>query len=195
MPTVTLLADVMPSLLPMTGRSPGVHISNIIHHLCVKLKHYVPSDAPNLAQWELGNAWEWAVIERYCRHDPSRYHRLGELEFDGLFGTPDMVDLVDDAVHEFKCTWMSVKWQPGSKKFWKYERQAMSYCHMLGWTKARLEVMFVAGNYIKADAERFAKYRKWEYNFTKDELKRNWQMLKRHEKETAEEMAATNGGN
>src|SRR5688500_6103953 len=123
MPTVELVSSVMPQLLPMEGRSPGIHVSEIIHNLYVRLKHYDPREEVNQAQFELGNAWEWAIIARHERHDPKRFLRLGELELDGLYGTPDLGDVVEDAIREFKATWLSVKWGPGSKKFWMYETQ------------------------------------------------------------------------
>lgn len=166
----------MPDLLPMQGRSEGVHISDIIKDLCVRLGHY--SDEIELTStWaQLGCALEDTVATRYERHFPDRYERPGELERDGLFGTPDLLDLEDGAIEEIKLSWMSAAHLPTSDKFWRYWVQVKAYCHMWGTPLCRLHVCHINGEYKQAGPI----YRVWERTWTEQELERNWTMLLKH---------------
>jgi hypothetical protein len=107
---------------------------------------------------------------------PDRYMQCEELEVDGLFGTPDLIEPDAETLHEFKATWMSAKNGPGSQKFWKYETQAGAYTHMLGWRRALLHVAFVNGGYEWVRGGE-PKWRTWEYVFAPHELRANWGML------------------
>lgn len=191
---IVLLLEGMPELLPMRGRSKGLHVSHVIHDMCIRMGHYQERDDSdrNQAQLELGNAVEHALIERYMLHsqddEPDRYVRPGELEKDGMFGTPDLVDFYDSAINEFKLTWMSAKQQPDGMKFWKYWTQVKAYCYMMDWLIGRLHVMFVNGYYPGKDTVGFGYspiYRLYEHRFTRPELERNWLNLQQH----AESMA------
>lgn len=190
---IKLIADKMPNILPMTGRShDGIHVSEVIHDLCVRLGHYTPRDDEewNQAQLELGNAFERSIIDRLEEHSKGRYFKPGELELDNIYGTPDLIDVTDEAVHEMKCTWASSRHQYDHEgpKLWKYWLQLRSYCHMLGWTTGRLHVMFVNGGYTY-DKGSGPEYRCWEQKFTKKELEQNWNMIRRR----AEDLAVTKG--
>lgn len=186
MSNIRLIREGVPNLLPMTNRSPGKHVSHIIHSLCVNLGHYVPDDAPNTVRFELGNALEHAVIDRYTLDDPDRYIRPGEFEVDGVHGTPDLLDLYDEAVEECKLTWLSTKHEVDSQKFWHYWVQLRAYCYMVGltmgdgWSIGRLHVCFVNGNYKYGDDGSGPVYKVWECRFTKEELEKNWRMLLKH---------------
>lgn len=175
MPDITLLSSEMPVLLPMQGRSEGIHVSSVIHDLCIRMGMYEERD-PNIALFEVGNALEWAMIERRHRHDPERYIIPGELEKEGVFGHPDLVDIDVDVIEEIKATWMSVRHGPESEKFWKYERQMMSYCWMWETVKSVLNVTFVNGDYKGSGPQ----HREWGYEWKESELAENWQMIKRH---------------
>jgi hypothetical protein len=164
----------------MLNRSPGIHVSHVIHKLCVSLGHYVPDDEPNKVKWELGNALEHAIVERYALHDPDRWIRPGELVLDDVYGTPDLLDLYDEAVEECKCTWLSTKHEVTGQKFWHYWVQVKAYCKMMGWTVGRLHVCFVNGNYKRGDDESGPVYRVWEQRFTQKELDDTWSMLLKH---------------
>jgi hypothetical protein len=132
---VTLLSARFPDLLPMRGRSPGVHVSDVIRGICVRLGYFDEHKDLSTAWAQLGQAHEQAIINRLTRHYPGRYEIPGELECDGLYLTPDLVDLnptdysdfdvpptatdlavmEEDrvAVEEVKLSWMSAKWVPG----------------------------------------------------------------------------------
>lgn len=176
---ITLVRDGMPDLLPMQGRSPGIHISQIIRYLCIRLGHFEDrgEEAWNQAQLELGNAFEHAIVERYALNDPDRYVRPGELERDKLFGSPDLLDIIEETVDELKCTWMSsMKHDVEGEKFWRYWVQIKAYCYMMGWSVGRLHVLFVNGDYRNSGPV----YRVWRQEFTQQELWENWQMLLSH---------------
>lgn len=178
MPTIELVRDTAPTLLPMMGRSKGDHVSTLIFELCVELGYIKLDDEEevNQARFELGNAWEFAIINRFQLEHPNDYLQTEELQLGSIFGTPDLVNMPKRAVNEFKASWMSAKNGPGSDKFWKFERQIMAYCHMLGWRLAYLHVAFVNGEY---EFYRWGapKWRTWRYKFTTQELEMNWKML------------------
>ena len=78
--------STFPDLLPMTGRSSGIHISDVIQRL-----KYIDSPPPTNAQlgrMQLGCALEWAIVHRY-RVDNPELSPGYELEEDGIYGTFD----------------------------------------------------------------------------------------------------------
>jgi hypothetical protein len=132
---------------------------------------------------QLGCALEDTLISRYMAHYPDRYLRIGEIERDNLFGTPDLIDLNDGGVEEYKLSWMSLKHGPGSEKFWKYEVQLKSYCYMLDSSIGRLHVCYVNGDYKWSKGpESGVVYRVWEYHFTPQQLEENWKMMQTNAK-------------
>lgn len=158
------------------NRSPGPHVSSIIHHICLTLGHYdetEEADKPaGLARMSVGSLFEYALIQNFL-HD---HHHLdiGELEKDGIFGTPDLVDNDSWAIEEIKCTWMSSNHDPDSTKFWRYWVQVKAYCSMLNTRTGRLRVLHLNGDYGDSGPV----FRAWEQQFTREELAENWAMLK-----------------
>ncbi len=180
MGSIKLLSEGIPDLLPMEGRSPGVHVSDVISRLAVALGHFPESSpeerAARMTQMQLGSALEDAIVDRYSRAYPDRFLRVGELEKDSLFGTPDLFDLEDWVLVEIKLTWMSAKHEPDSVKFWRYWVQVKAYCWMMETAIGRLQVGFVNGDYKNFRPV----YKVWEQTFTKQELEENWRMLTSH---------------
>lgn len=186
MARVELVTQIMPALLPMQGRhATNIHVSEIVNDMCVRLGKYAPREEFNQSQLELGNAFEHAIIARMRADNPDRYFDLGELELDGISGTPDLGDLDENAIDEMKCTWMSTKWGPGSDKFFKYELQIKSYAHMAEFGRAYLNVLFVNGDYtygkdkdgrLKGPSE----FRRWRYDYTVAELTQHWRVMLLH---------------
>lgn len=183
---VRLVRRGIPELLPMarTG-DPRAHVSAVVRSLCIKMGHFAPDDEDegerDYTLMELGSAFERALVtalaERYAQSMPDRYVQPGELELDGLIGTPDLLDLLDVSVHEIKLTKLSSRQPLDGPKFWKYWVQLMAYCRMAETTKGFLHVCHLNGDYKE---NREPDYRVYEVNFTIDELKRNWRMLKVH---------------
>lgn len=178
MSEAVLIFEGMPDLLPMLNRSKGVHVSEVINDLCLRLGHYAKREGDDpQTMWELGNALEHAIIARYQLDQPDRYVQPGELELDGKYGTPDLLDVVEMVLHEIKLTWMSTKHGPDSEKFWRYWVQLMAYCHMFGVRTGRLHVCHVMGDYRGAPEPI---YRCWERTFDDYELAENWAKLTTH---------------
>lgn len=178
MPKVTLLTDTMPDLLPMQGRSPGLHVSAIIKDLCI-IAGVFKAEAPENSEtyMGLGKVFEFAWVQMMLETYPGRYTQLGELKHDGVFLTVDLYDVIEDEVVELKATWMSAfNIDPEGEKMWRYRKQLGAYCEAARTLKGRLVVCFVIGDY-KGDSPR---YRDWRFEWTREELAENWMMLKRH---------------
>ena len=157
----------------MEGRSEGMHVSTVITDLCQRLGYFEGDLPPNQLWMELGNALEDSMVLRLQQEFPDRYIQPGELELDGLFGTPDLYDIEDDADEEIKLAWMSAKQEPDGQKMWRYWVQVKAYCKMIGTNVGRLRVCFVNGDYSTPGPA----YRFWEQEFTDEELDENWAML------------------
>lgn len=186
MSTPILVREGIPDLLPSLDRSPGKHVSAIIHYLCLRLGHYQEDETsldgsplpPVMSRMQLGQALEQTLADRYFAHYPGRYIRIGEVERDGLYGTPDLIDTHINAVDELKLTWMSLKHGPDSDKFWKYWVQLKAYCYMLDTPIGHLHVCYINGDYRwTRSAESGVVYRVWQRTFTKQDLAENWKML------------------
>jgi hypothetical protein len=111
--------------------------------------------------------------------------RPGEIELDGITGSPDLIRVSDLVGIETKLTWKSSRKLDTSsrpailesldKHFWAHKIQCMGYAHMLGFDTWQLHYFFVAGNWrppvpcVKAI----------QMEFSKQELAGNWAMLKR----------------
>ena len=93
MAEVRLLREGLPDLLPMQGRSPGVHVSTCIKNLATAAGYLTDKVELSTTWAQLGCALEHAIRHRYTLHYPGRYVEPGEFEVDGLFGTPDVMDL------------------------------------------------------------------------------------------------------
>ncbi len=181
-----IIREGIPWLKPQLWRPPGLHVSGIIHDICVGLGHYEdsgPSDwsAADRTRMELGCALEDAIVQRYAEHYPDKYLQIGAVEADDIWGTPDLIDLDDWAVEEIKLTWLSSRWDWDSQKFWKFWRQLMAYCWIVKSRVGRLHVCNINGDYKygKGDGGK-PQYRVWEQVWTVAELRQNWEMLSRH---------------
>ena len=184
-----IIREGIPWLKPQTWRPPGLHVSGIIHSLCVRMGHYKDYGGPSAwtggdrTRMELGCALEDAIVQRYVDREPDRYLQIGAVEADDIWGTPDLIDLEDWAVEEMKLTWMSSRWDWDSEKFWKYWVQIKAYCWIVKSRVGRLHVCNINGNYkYGGDDPDDGKpiYRVWERVFSVQQLEQNWEMLKRH---------------
>lgn len=176
-----LVSRGIPDLLPMTDRSAGVHISEIIYDLCIQLGVFEESDeGPDMTRMQLGQALEHAIIQRYREQDKKRYIQPGEQECDDLFGTPDLMDIIEWAIHEIKLTWMSSNRGLDDKKLWKYLVQLKAYCYMVKTLVGYLHVCFINGDYKYGTPGGQPTYIVWRFEFTKQELEENWKMLTTH---------------
>lgn len=153
-------------------RTDGCHVSSIINYISASLgrrENTFSRDDLNLFAL-LGRVFE-VVLAKTLFPSP-RYERLGELECDGIIGSPDAFDTEEMAVVEMKATWKSSKREIES--FSEYWWQLKSYCKMTQTKRAVLVVFFVCGNY----APPVPQLRCWEAEFTASEIEGNWEMIK-----------------
>lgn len=143
-----------------------LHVSDIITRLGIasgNMKDYSTSGESGFESaptQELGFCWEdvlTSMVGNRCGE------RLGEVERDGIVGSPDGLgaDVLDDdhpdcqtlVAHEYKCTWKSLATlEPemiagGGPKSWYYMAQAKSYCAILGVNTMVFWVLYVHGDY------------------------------------------------
>lgn len=177
-----LLTDKMVELFPQHGRSPGKHVSTAIHKVMRSLypDRFGGDEPMNQTRLNLGNALEHAIIEALARDHPDRYARPGQLEFEDVFGTPDLWDINEWCCVEVKLTWASSSRAEDIEDpwFWRYWAQLKSYAHMAGQTKGRLIIVFVNGNYRYGTPEGQPTCMMWEEEWGPEELEENWAMIK-----------------
>lgn len=183
MSRLTLLSSEMPDLLPMVDRSPGIHITDIINDIAVRLGHYKPSPL-NMARLQLGQAFEWAIIERLRRHDPQRYVRIPEQQKDGVFVTLDALDRHLWAPIEVKATWKSVLNTAAeiesSTAYWNRRTQLCAQAAVMRSETGILPVLSINGN--NRD-DRAPAYREWQEEWSRREVQGNWDKLLAHRDE------------
>jgi len=156
-------------------RTAGCHVSAVINYLAVQLGRrdnaFSRDDLDHFAL--LGRLFE--VVLAATMFPPPRYERLGELVVDDIIGSPDAYDTETDTVVEIKCTWRSSN-KDIVTEFRSYWWQIMSYCYMMGSTKAILVVLYVNGDYRPT----IPQVKRWDVVFTDAELRDNWAMMIRN---------------
>jgi len=178
---VTLRTETVADLQHIAGpsRSEGLHVSGVLKSILLALEPERFGGEMDWTKIELGFAVE-RLIERAFAERQRNIVRIGELEKDGISGSPDGVSFDDPLapgemiVHEIKCTWMSATGCPEHKKFVHWLWQIKAYCYLAETTRARLHVFFVNGNYKD---ERSPLYREWDLTFHEGELAENWMMI------------------
>lgn len=176
-------------LTPPSVRSSGTHVSDVIRDLMntvVKPGEREPWDTLSKDEKERLNnyasgGWMWEQIirdalirAREAAGVPDSYMKAGELELDGLYGTPDWVDTRLWRDIEFKCTWRSSR-RP-LEDFWEWLVQVKAYCYMMDMEKAEIHAMFIMGDYRGSGPQ----YKAWSLVFEGFELRENWMMLLNH---------------
>lgn len=187
---IILIANSLPDLLPQKSRSEGIHVSQIIQDICIQRGWYDEQTSIPRSRWELGKALERSLISAFEREFPGRYIEPGELSYDGLLGTPDILDVPEEEVDDIKLTERSSGDTPKlytpapldhpihSDRFWANWTQIMAYCTMIGWSKGALLLTHQRGDY--RERRREVIYHAWQQVFTRYELDERWLMLKRH---------------
>lgn len=173
-----------------TERTPGLHLSQIITDIMVGLEpdKYGPKDDPHGKKWAnfyMGLLFERVLEEAWVGREATYRPELirpGEIERDGIIGTPDSFDTLLGRPEEFKFTKKSVRQGITHNKFWVYWVQLMAYAYMLGVNSGVLRVCFVNGNYTRDDNDPDSGYviRSWEDHWSELQLQENWDMLRAH---------------
>lgn len=174
-------------LFPTMPRSARVHLSQINHRVAIHLSEYEDTELTftDRIRMAIGSLFEWAVIKLLKLSDPSRYITPGEIIVDSIAGNCDLIDIQNESVIEIKFTWMSTKNQPGVEgrynKFYKFERQVKSYCHMYGLKRGEVIALYLMGDYSRGPkgGPKCYRYRK---EFTQVELLSNWRLMLEYSK-------------
>lgn len=187
---IELIAEGIPDILQMEGRSPGLHHSTVLRDYLVRIGHYSPPD-PYLSQtsqekgertkitrMQLGSAFEQILADRYFRAYPGRYFYPGEMEIDGLPITPDLVDSTDYGPDSIKYTWVSSKHSIYSDKFTYHWMQIKSECIALCSQVGRLHICHNMGDYTFGDDS--VHFHVWQQRFEKKELEDHRTIILRH---------------
>lgn len=183
-----LISDTLPSLSPQLSRNLYIpHVSDIIRLIGIRtgtLKDYSQSSSPAPKnKMELGMIFEEGRKYQYRQLYPNRFFSIGEIVFDGIGLNLDMIDSWNDCpVHEFKCSWFSSNRPMDDPEIMKFQDQVVAYQHVVNElglsssTSPHLEIVYPRGNYKSNDVD----YRHWVGNFTRDEMKRHWEMIVNH---------------
>lgn len=160
-------------------RSIGTHVSTVLRHIGTVIGIHKKNDftVEDLNQFAVvGRLWERVLAE--LMFPPPRYERIGEIERDGIIGSPDCIDTEEWSDVEMKVTWVSSKGFTERTKFREYLWQVKSYCYMLGTLRARIVVFHVCGNYSPP----VPVAKEYVLEFTLAELRDNWDMVLREAK-------------
>lgn len=164
---------------PSMSRSGGLHLSGVIRYIAQASGILGTSDESEdemPLRMALGMAWEeWAAGLW-----PDLSWQPGEIEMDGIIGSPDAVRLDGDRleVQEFKLTWKSEeRWgRDFARRNWMWITQGMGYCYILKTNYCRYHVLWVNGDYRPPSP----KYMTYLVQFDDQELRRRWDMILRH---------------
>lgn len=190
------------------GRSAGVHLSDVIRWMRVHGMGEKLGDPADRAQatdlMTMGFVLERA-IEVAMRDYFSMQRNVvaqGETFLDGIYMTPDGVNVDDGAVEEDKFTKMSLRkvlvmeegpegklrpklhnglplvdQQKFERAFWYWVVQVASNCYGVGSTKGRIIACFVNGDYSWKPPLGNTIFMQFDLGFEEWELKRNWAMV------------------
>jgi len=143
---------------------------------------------------DLGFVWEDLLSYIYSERSA---HRIEEVEFQNIVGSPDGINDYDNVVaespllatpqdlclEEYKLTWKSTRSHP--RDDWKYMTQIKSYLRMISGlyemeiTCCIMRIIYVNGDYKGSGPI----YRIGWFNFEWEEIEENWAMIYNHAKE------------
>ena len=174
-----------------------VHLTEILHYISGKLGWYgrevddpeVNFDNDPVMQLKAGMGFAWE--EYLARTHPEWEFHSGEVELDGIVGSPDATSEDALVVEEIKLSYYSTKLdanflQEGrvisvhdlgldtKRPVWKYRAwQLMSYCWMVGTVYGRWWLLSVNGDYT----DKKPVFENLLVEFTPEELAANWEMV------------------
>lgn len=170
---------------PKRKRSSGVHVSQVIKHIAIKLGKLTEPDKDDEMPLIvlLGMAWEHYAARLY----PNLKWQSGELKKEGLIGSPDGESIIDGQllIEEWKLTFKSSRTRHDNiTNEWMWMSQAQSYCHMKNTKLARLHVCWIANDYSRPLVPRYFRYL---IQFTERDLTSNWSLLQRYKSQVEAE--------
>lgn len=189
-------------------RGAGVHLSDIVHDLCVTLdpdRFRNKDDAEEFAELDevpiifMGMAFEDRLERTLDLQQPCAF-RPPEITYSGVLMNADRlvwegeqlwsgfdlagVDMTAPVVEEHKLTRMSGNSDIEGPKFAHYFYQLKFYCAGYGTRRGRLRAFFQNADYrygqTPASDPRSRNYRVWDILFSPQELSDNTRMLVQH---------------
>ncbi len=176
---------------PKVARSEGVHVSNIIRSIALKVgfldKKWETglsltdaseiTDPDSILRIMIGLAWEAFLIPTLA----GVVDHPGELHLEGIYLTHDgeSCDRVYSGtrnfeliVYEVKSTYKSAR--KNIREQWMYLTQLKAYCKALGTRYSRIDILYICGDYTYP----IRPCRKvYEIEFTQQEIDANWSMI------------------
>lgn len=177
-----LLAEIGQSTGPRTRGEGVVHVSDLYKILMQRLqpKRFNNDKPMDLQRVQVGLLFESMLEEALARR--FALHRPGELiSVEGIYMSPDGVNLTLAAGEEYKATYMSSRhgltdeYGEPTDQFVHWFVQMKGYAKWLGVTRYILRVLFLAGDYTYPIGPQF---KSWEIEFTQEEIDENWSMLR-----------------
>lgn len=170
---------------PPFKRSPGLHLSQILRWMAIKMRILKPGepleeDLPNIMA--LGMAWEEFAATLY----PDMVWQPGEVQYDGIYMNPDGISTLEipdskgvtfsyrAVLDEFKFTSKKVRSASQLKEEWLWMNQLMNYQLALGADLSRLHVMYYNGTW---EGRREPVYMRYLIQFDRSELESSRQAV------------------
>jgi hypothetical protein len=158
-------------------RSKGLHLSTIIDSIendagrSKKRADLTPSDLENYRA--LGFAWE-RVLSWTLTKINQNVVRPGEQFLDGVYMTPDGINLHSGKLEEWKCTWTSSRKDVPERWF----TQVKGYLKALKMLEATIRVFYVCGTWNPP----IPAVKILQLEFSQREIDENWGMIIQHAK-------------
>jgi hypothetical protein len=159
-----------------------VHVSEVIRWVDNRVIHrgqrkpyedLSPNERKRMGNYvSVGYAWEDLLAQSLAPVFGGEYVRTGEIELDGIVGTPDGLELTGLAIDETKATWKSSR-RSIETDYWAWWVQIKAYCFMLKVNKATLRTFFINGDYRESGPQ----IKMWEVEFSDRELLDNWALI------------------
>jgi hypothetical protein len=181
------------------ARSPGQHVSGIIRCIAMEMGILKPQWAEELSMVDvreikdpvavlrmlIGLAWERYYVQEILAPRMGVVHQPGEMEYDGVYGSPDGESLSvmltvsgenewASVIHEVKSTYKSTNTVGDLMRETMWLMQIKSYCRMKSTLHAMLHVLFICGDY-SYPIRPIPKM--WRLEFTQQEIDDNWTLL------------------
>jgi len=155
-------------------RSEGLHLSHILESMELSMGVKRDGKWDKNALYTAGFLWErvlkFVILKE--RYDSGALNPVGELQLEGVYLTPDGVDIAEFWVHEeWKATYKSMRHDPA--EYYRYWWQIKAGCYALQTNLARLRVWFIMGDYRGSGPQ----WKSWDVEFTSRELKENWDSI------------------
>ena len=150
-------------------RSTGKpHVTGLIRMIETGIQETSGKEISNETRMQFEKGWLWEVALSRAFGEKCA-HRIGEVELDGIVGSPDGIDADGGGncmVKEYKCTAYSP--DKPITDHWRWMMQAKAYCKMVGATKCVFRVLHLS--FVPV-------YKVWELVFSQRELDENWEAL------------------